>query len=263
MLFLICCKERERAAHREGGENKNADLRLLVDYGRLRPGDDAAGAAPWGLRSQGRNNAARRWCGGASASPLNDLVCLPGAPLPAESVASPRQNGQSLFARQLLPPPDLLSIRIHRLTPTTPLLHPSQPQARHKEGHQRKQAAQALDRLQPTRRRRHQRRDVPCTRARTLHSALFTHSSRRPAAHVAFGGVALLGRAAYAAAYGADLGGARGGSGCGSSSAAVQLSSGGGGDSSSVACERSSVARASRRPPLATIGRLRLCGSLL
>ena len=92
---------------------------------------------------------------------------MPGVPraTPLESVASPIQNGQSLFARPSRPPPDLLSIRIHRLTPSTPPPSTLTAAGQGEEDHQEEADAQVLDRLQPTRRRWHHGRGVLCTRA--------------------------------------------------------------------------------------------------
>ena len=200
MLFLSICERERRTARREVERIRDADLQSSSSITAGSGPVTMPRAPPVGTALIG-GTTARRWCGGAeSASP--ERPCMPGVPrsTPLESVASPIQNGQSLFARPSRPPPDLLSFRIHRLTPTTPLLPPSQPQASSEEGHQRKQTCQVLDRLQPTRRRWHHGRGALCTRATPCIPPFLFAAAGGRSARVAFGGVALLGRAACAAA---------------------------------------------------------------
>ena len=141
---------------------------------------------------------------------------MPGVPraTPLESVASPIQNGQSLFARPSRPPPDLLSFRIHRLTPSTPPPSTLTAAGQGEEGHQEEADAQVLDRLQPTRRRWHHGRGVLCTRATPCIPPFLFAAAGGRSARVAFGGVALLGRAACAAAIWSLSLRSSGGSGC-------------------------------------------------
>ena len=106
------------------------------------------------------------------------------------------------------------SFRIRRLTPSTPPPSTLTAAGQGEEGHQEEADAQVLDRLQPTRRRWHHGRGVLCTRATPCIPPFLFAATGGRSARVAFGGVALLGRAACAAAIWSFSLRSSGGSGC-------------------------------------------------